>query len=96
MSKNYCYGCLISLPLENKIHWNGNNPVLVCQKDLYEDDKSDNIDIGLKIVALMFDTIIEIKKFGYQHPGCGYSCAKIAERALNELNELKNKAGVVK
>jgi len=28
----------------------------------------------------------KIKEFGYENPGCGYSCAKIAEKALREID----------
>ena len=83
MSKNQCDGCLRGLSLEGNLHMDGKNPVQVCQKGLYEDDKSDNI--GVKIVTLMRDTLIQIEKYGLEHPGNGYSCAVIAKSALDEL-----------
>ena len=32
----------------------------------------------------------DIKEFGYENSGCGYSCAKMAEKALEKLIRRRN------
>ncbi len=40
------------------------------------------------LIEILTKALEEIKEFGYQNPGCGYSCARKAAEILNKIKDL--------